>query len=40
MSSNAYLAVNLRDSDRRVGGRDIQNTDKGGAGKQWIKNLQ
>jgi hypothetical protein len=38
--SNAYLAVNLRDSDRRVGGRDIQNTDKGGAGKQWIKNLQ
>ena len=30
----------LRDSDRRVGGRDIQNTDKGGAGKQWIKNLQ
>ena len=31
---------NLRDSDRRVGGRDIQNTDKGGAGKQWIKNLQ
>ena len=28
-----------QDSDRRVGGRDIQNTDKGGAGKQWIKTV-
>lgn len=37
---SSILSNAARDSDRRVGGRDIQNTDKGGAGKQWIKNLQ
>ena len=33
--SNEYLAVNLKDSDRCAVGRDIQNTDKGGAGKSF-----